>query len=64
MAELYTFRQPGTYLYLNHNLIEAFQFGALAEVKVEGEWDNELMQQVKKTRSHWKIGALTKSIFF
>lgn len=48
VAALYTFRQPGTYVYLNHNLIEAFQFGALAEVKVEGEWNNELMQQIKK----------------
>jgi nitrite reductase (NO-forming) len=47
-AALYKFRQPGTYVYLNHNLIEAFQFGALAEVKVEGEWDNDLMQQIKK----------------
>jgi nitrite reductase (NO-forming) len=48
VAVLYRFRQPGTYMYLNHNLIEAFQFGALAEVKVEGEWNNDLMQQVKK----------------
>ena len=49
VAALYTFRQPGTYVYLNHNLIEAFQFGALAEIKVEGEWDNDLMQQIKKS---------------
>lgn len=48
VAALYTFRQPGTYVYLNHNLIEAFQFGALAEVKVEGKWENDLMQQIKK----------------
>jgi len=48
VAVLYMFRQPGTYVYLNHNLIEAFQFGAIAEVKVEGEWNNELMQQIKK----------------
>jgi nitrite reductase (NO-forming) len=48
VAALYTFRQPGTYVYLNHNLIEAFQFGALAEVKVEGEWDSDLMQQINK----------------
>jgi nitrite reductase (NO-forming) len=51
VAALYTFRQAGAYVYLNHNLIEAFQFGALAEVKVEGEWDNDLMQQVKKPTS-------------
>lgn len=48
VAALYQFRQPGTYVYLNHNLIEAFQFGALAEVNVDGEWDNDLMQQLKK----------------
>ncbi|MBM4146134.1 MAG: hypothetical protein FJ240_07645 [Nitrospira sp.] len=45
---IYTFRQPGTYVYLNHNLIEAFLFGAIAHVKVEGEWNNDLMEQVKK----------------
>jgi nitrite reductase (NO-forming) len=48
VAALYTFRQPGRYVYLNHNLIEAFQFGALAEVKVEGQWDNDLMKQIKE----------------
>jgi nitrite reductase (NO-forming) len=48
VAMMYTFRQPGTYVYLNHNLIEAFQFGAIAHVKVEGEWNNDLMEQVKK----------------
>jgi nitrite reductase (NO-forming) len=48
VAALYTFRQPGTYVYLNHNLLEAFLFGALAEVKVEGEWDDDLMRQIKK----------------
>ena len=42
------FRQPGTYVYLNHNLIEAFLFGALAQVKVEGEWNDDLMTQVRK----------------
>jgi nitrite reductase (NO-forming) len=47
-AMLYTFRQPGTYVYLNHNLIEAFQFGALAHVRAEGEWNPDLMEQVKK----------------
>jgi len=48
VAALYIFRQPGRYVYLNHNSIEAFQFGALAEMKVEGERDNDLMQQIKK----------------
>ena len=46
-AALYTFRQPGLYAYLNHNLIEAFALGAAAHVKVEGTWDHDLMTQVK-----------------
>ncbi len=45
-AALYTFHQPGIYVYLNHNLIEAVEFGAAAHVVVEGEWDNDLMEQV------------------
>jgi len=47
-AAMYTFRQPGTYAYLNHNLIEAILLGAAAHFKVEGQWNNELMTQVKK----------------
>jgi nitrite reductase (NO-forming) len=46
-AALYTFLQPGPYVYLNHNLIEAILLGALAQLKVEGEWNNDLMRQVK-----------------
>jgi len=45
-AALYTFRQPGLYAYLNHNLIEAFALGAAAHVRVEGDWNNDLMMQV------------------
>ena len=45
-AAIYTFRQPGTYLYLNHNLIEAFILGAKAEVKVSGKWNDDLMKQI------------------
>ncbi|MFB3078736.1 MAG: hypothetical protein ACE1Y4_12110, partial [Lysobacterales bacterium] len=45
-AMMYTFRQPGLYVYLNHNLIEAILLGAAAHVKVEGEWNNDLMVQV------------------
>ena len=45
-AALYTFRQPGLYAYLNHNLIEAFALGAAAHVQVEGDWNNDLMTQV------------------
>ncbi len=47
-AAIYTFRQPGTYVYLNHNLIEAFVLGAKAEVRVNGEWNNDLMEQLKE----------------
>jgi len=47
-AAVYTFRQPGLYAYVNHNLIEAFQKGAAAHFHVEGEWDDDLMTQIKK----------------
>ena len=45
-AALYTFEQPGIYAYVNHNLIEAFELGAAAHFKVEGEWNDDLMTQV------------------
>lgn len=45
-AALYRFRQPGGYAYVNHNLIEATELGALAQVTVEGEWDHALMTQL------------------
>ena len=45
-AALYTFRQPGIYAYVNHNLIEAAILGATAHFNVEGKWDNDLMAQV------------------
>ncbi len=48
VAMIYQFRQPGMYAYLNHNLIEAFAFGAVAQVKVEGKWDDNLMRQITK----------------
>lgn len=48
VAMIYQFKQPGTYAYLNHNLIEAFAFGAVALVKVEGKWDDNLMKQISK----------------
>ena len=47
-AMMYTFKQPGLYAYLNHNLIEAFLLGAAAHINVEGEWNYDLMEQVKK----------------
>ena len=48
---MYQFRQPGLYVYLTHNLIEAILLGAAAHVKVEGEWNNDLMEQVQKPSS-------------
>jgi hypothetical protein len=33
---------------LNHNPIEAVLLGAAAYVKVEGDWNNDLMEQVQK----------------
>jgi len=43
-AALYTFRQPGLYVYLNHNLIEAVLLGAAAHIRVDGDrWNHELM---------------------
>ncbi|MEY8837917.1 nitrite reductase, copper-containing, partial [Cribrihabitans sp. XS_ASV171] len=38
--------QPGVYAYVNHNLIEAVNLGATAHIVVEGEWNNDLMEQV------------------
>ena len=46
-VSLHTIRQPGTYVYLSHNLIEAFVFDAKAILMAEGEWNNDLMEQVK-----------------
>jgi nitrite reductase (NO-forming) len=46
-AALYTFRQPGIYAYVNHNLIEAAELGATAHFKVEGKWNDDLMKQVR-----------------
>lgn len=48
VAMLYQFKQPGTYVYVNHNLIEAVLLGAAAQVKVDGEWNNDLMEQLLK----------------
>ena len=45
-AALYTFRQPGIYAYVNHNLIEAAELGATAHFKVGGTWNDDLMKQV------------------
>ena len=46
-ASLHAIRQPGTYVYLSHNLIEAFAYDAKAILEAEGEWNDDLMEQVK-----------------
>ena len=46
-ASIHDLRQPGTYVYLSHNLIEAFIYDAKAILTVEGEWDDDLMEQVR-----------------
>ena len=51
-AAIYTFRQPGLYAYLNHNLIEALALGAAAHVRVDAQWNNDLMTQVVGPTAH------------
>jgi nitrite reductase (NO-forming) len=48
VAIIYKFRQPGTYLYIDHNLINAFLFGANAEINVKGDGNDNLMKQISK----------------
>lgn len=50
-AAMYTFKQPGVYAYVNHNLIEAALLGATAHFVVEGDWNNALMEQVVAPKS-------------
>jgi nitrite reductase (NO-forming) len=38
-------------VYLSHNLIEAVLLGAALHMNVEGEWDNDLMEQLKAPAS-------------
>ena len=46
-ASIHTIRQPGTYVYLSHNLIEAFAYDAKAILVADGEWNDDLMEQVQ-----------------
>ena len=48
VAALHEFVQPGVFVYLSHNLIEAVMMGAASHVIVEGDWNNDLMEQVSK----------------
>ncbi|TGR16888.1 nitrite reductase, copper-containing, partial [Mesorhizobium sp. M8A.F.Ca.ET.197.01.1.1] len=50
-AALYTFRQPGIYAYVNHNLIEAVELGATAHFTVDGTWNDDLMMQVEAPKA-------------
>jgi len=60
-AALYTFREPGIYAYVTHNLIEAVELGATAHFKVEGDWNEDLMKQVEPPHpipAEMKVGSL------
>ncbi len=46
-ASIHHLRQPGTYVYLSHNLIEAFVYDAKAILEVAGEWNDDLMEQLE-----------------
>ena len=46
VAAAYEFKQPGLYVYLSHNLIEAVLLGAALHMNVEGDWNDDLMTQV------------------
>lgn len=56
VAALYEFRQPGLYVYLNHNLIDAILLGAAAHIQVAGEWNDDLMTQVAKPHAIRRLG--------
>ena len=47
-ASVHELRQPGTYVYLSHNLIEAFVYDTKAILEVKGDWNDSLMEQVKE----------------
>lgn len=51
VAAMYKFHQPGVYAYVNHNLIIGALLGATAHFVVEGQWDNNLMEQVVAPRA-------------
>lgn len=66
-AAMYTFKQPGTYVYLSHNLIEAVNLGAISQIRVDGEWNNDLMEQVVppspiKVADEVKNGAMEEKV--
>ena len=50
-AAMYTFEQPGVYAYVNHNLIIGAMLGGTAHFVVDGDWNNDLMEQVVAPRA-------------
>ncbi len=48
VAAMYRFREPGVYAFVDHELIKALIFNAVGHVKVDGEWNDDLMKQVAK----------------
>jgi nitrite reductase (NO-forming) len=61
-AAVYKFLEPGIYVYVNHNMIEAVELGATAHIKVTGPWDNDLMTQVRAPGPIEEAVAQTGSI--
>ncbi len=61
-AALYTFRQPGVYAYLSHNLIEAVELGATAHFKVEGKWNDALMSQIVAPQPIGNVASAAKTV--
>jgi nitrite reductase (NO-forming) len=47
-AAMYQFREPGVYAFLDHELIKSLVFNAVGQVKVDGDWNDDLMKQVAK----------------
>ncbi|HSD64753.1 MAG TPA: copper-containing nitrite reductase [Ignavibacteriaceae bacterium] len=48
VAVIYEFREPGTSLIVDHNLIEAFSFGAFAQIDIKGKWNDDLLKVISK----------------
>jgi nitrite reductase (NO-forming) len=48
VAAMYKFREPGLYVYLNHNLIKAVLLGAALHIKVSGKASNPCNMMVIK----------------
>ena len=48
MAMVYESKQPGVYVYLGHKLKEAIMPGAAAHVNVEGDCDDDVIDQLQE----------------